>query len=148
MHTWRFLFALSSVFTLISCSQPRDLYRSKVSSDISQPVVSILYLSDVACSNNSSCGNDALDKLRQSCIEKGFTEKRPTSGISFSRSISEGTSATYAWVSKYEEKTDRVETVTPSGVVMIEDGPTQIRTRVNTEMIQGYCIGSEYLVAP
>lgn len=145
MHCWRFLFVLSPVFTLIACGQPRDVAQHNVSHGTSQSAVSILYLSDVVCSNNSWCDKTALEKLQQSCIEKGFTQKRPSGGIVSSRSIKEGISATYVEISKFEKKT-KVETVTPSGIVMIKDGPIRIKTVFNDKMVQGYCIGSEYLV--
>jgi len=123
----------------LSSSHPGDLPQSGI------PARSVLYLSEVECAGASYCNAQDLQQLWQSCLEKGYIQKRPNGGIVSSRQLKEKTQTTYSVRVNIEESTE-VEKIIPPGIVVKEDGPVKIKTETRMRSVYGSCVGSEYLV--
>lgn len=145
MNRFSILVGIGSVLLLMACSRklsssyPGDFPQSDI------PARSVLYLSEVECVGTSHCNAQDLQQLWQSCLEKGYTQKRPSSGIVSSRQLREKNQITYSVRVNTEESTE-VEKIIPPGIVVKEDGPVKIKTETRSRSVHGSCVGSEYLV--
>lgn len=130
-----------SAIVLTSCTSTNQIkQQDRYDSGNGTNTSIIKVLNRVSCKESVSyCPQDYINKIWQSCLDDDYTTSPPTQKVISSRTLRELTSNNIK-VTRTEPKYNTDE----NGIVsQSEDEATT--TQVN-ENIEGYCIGSEYIV--
>lgn len=132
------IIATTAILSLGSCALINPKSAQKADSKIeTRYTTNIKVLNEVQC-KWKSCSEKEKTRIRESCLSDGYIIKLYASQIISARSIKELTKKTYEYT-----ELEPIEIVDDNGVV----GITQtLHPRKKTKTIEGYCIGSEYIV--
>jgi hypothetical protein len=128
------------VVLLVSCTNTGENTQGtqEPSKNANTSVVKVI--NRVKCMENAtSCSQDAINRIWQSCINDGYVTSLPTKQINSSRDI--------------KELTRNITTISRSAPKLITDengivysSQTEVNTSQSNIKVVGYCIGSEYIV--
>jgi len=124
---------------LISCTNANQSGKNKYGGkETSTNIIKVL--NRVTCKDSSTyCPQENINLIWKSCLNDGYTTTVPSDQVASSRDLKELTNYNYQ-VTKESPKmiTD------PNGIVY--ESENQVTSTQENYKIQGYCIGSEYII--
>jgi len=124
---------------LISCTNTNQRGKDKYGGKETNTSI-IKVLNRVTCKDSSSyCPQENINLIWKSCLNDGYTTTVPSVQVTSSRDLKELTNYNYQVTKK------RANMETDSNGIVYES-ENQVSSTQENYTIQGYCIGSEYII--